>query len=160
MERMLRHAEDGISLISGNEYSEFVISTGIIGSVYDIAQFSSMVISTAFSNKLNYPYVSRCTAPVDKETKITQYRHRHSERCFGEVANIQVAPGSQVQWENNLMVCSIVSGRSSIGNGVHAFVYIPGLHREPTGLLEQDCYNRIVRLNNMTVRLNYKTDMF
>ena len=56
-------SEKGHTLIGGNIFSEILSVTGQAGSVYNVALLSSQASSSALSDKIKYPYVTRnCVA--------------------------------------------------------------------------------------------------
>lgn len=59
---LIENSERGYTLIGGNIYSQILTSTGQAGSVYHMAQLSSLATSSMLSDKIKYPYVSRICA--------------------------------------------------------------------------------------------------
>ena len=60
---VLEMYDKGYNLLAGNEFSDITPATGIVATVYEMAQFSGMSSSTVLSDKNMYPYFSRSISP-------------------------------------------------------------------------------------------------
>ena len=65
---MIAFSEQNRSLVIGFPAPETAEAAGIVGTVYDMAIFSSYSPTTTLSNKLHYPYFSRTTISTQYQT--------------------------------------------------------------------------------------------